>query len=394
MNDPAVDTASLETTALHGLHLELGARMVPFAGFDMPIQFAGVKAEHLHTRASAGLFDVSHMGVVDFDGEPDVVASLLESVMPTLLGTMKPGRQRYSMLTTESGGVVDDLMIARRSEGPTPFVAVINASRIAEDIDHLNTLLASPIAAGTISITLRRDLSILAIQGPHAVAAVAAQFDPATAAAIEAMAFMDVIEIDLLGARAHVSRSGYTGEDGVEIIVDSAVAGQFARNLLADERVEPIGLGARDTLRLEAGLCLYGNDLSTEISPIEADIGWAIPRRRRDEGGFPGAEVIGRHLSEGAPRRRVGLSPIGRRPVRDGAELFDPTTGALVGVVTSGGFGPSVDAPIAMGLVEVSAAGSTIDLTAVGTELHADVRGKTEPVVVAPLPFSPHRYQR
>jgi len=380
-------TAALQHTALHALHLELGARLVPFAGFEMPIQFEGVKAEHLHTRSLAGLFDVSHMGVVEFHGDAGEVAEILETILPTLLSTMKPGRQRYTFFTNDDGGVIDDLMIARRDSSVVPFVAVVNASRIDADMAHLAERLADHTTAGRIAVKLRRDLSILALQGPAAVEVAAQYHEP-----IGAMKFMDVAEVPIHEGMI-VSRSGYTGEDGVEIIVDSEVAEHMARTLLSDDRAKSIGLGARDTLRLEAGLCLYGNDLSTTISPVEADLVWAIPKRRREGGGFPGAAVIQQQIADGPPRKRVGLAAVGRRPVRDGSMLTDPNSGAPVGVVTSGGFGPTVNSPVAMGLVSTTSE-SGLDLTAVGTLLNADVRGKPESVAVTALPFTPHNYKR
>lgn len=377
MADPA--DAPLRRTSLFDLHVELGARMVPFAGWEMPIQYEGVKAEHLATRAHAGLFDVSHMGFVEFLGDADTVAGLLERAMPTLLTTLAPGRQRYTFLTNERGGVIDDLMVTRRSGGDAPFSAVFNAANVEADIAHLEQLLADELADGTLSIAWRQDHSIIAVQGPAAVDLVDRSIP-----GVAAMAFMDVLDTAVDGASLLVSRSGYTGEDGVEIVVPNHAAEALARRLL-DAGVTPAGLGARDTLRLEAGLCLHGQDLSPDITPIEADLRWAIPKRRREEGGYPGAEVIAAQSADGPPRVRVGLRA-GRRPVRDGAGLRTPA-GDPVGVVTSGGFGPTVDAPIAMALVDPAVA-------EIGTELVADVRGKDEAVTVAPLPFAPHRYAR
>lgn len=383
--DDSTDPPPLDQTALHSLHVELGARLVPFAGWEMPIQYEGVKAEHLHTRAAAGLFDVGHMGVVEFHGNADRVAVALESVMPTLLASMQPGRQRYTFLTNDHGGVIDDLMIARPLAGPA-FVAVFNAANVEVDLAHLHERLAADVASGDLRIDLRRDLSIIALQGPEAVAA-ATRLAPA----VDEMSFMDVIATQMTDATVQVSRSGYTGEDGVEIICPSEAAEAIARSLLSDERVAPIGLGARDTLRLEAGLCLHGQDLSATITPIEADLKWAIPKRRRDGGGYPGADVVARQSTDGPPRLRVGLLP-DRRPVRADSALRT-TDGQPVGIVTSGGFGPSVDAPIAMGLIEPQSADG-VGLTELGTQLIADVRGRDEIVTVASLPFSPHRYQR
>lgn len=363
------------TTALHSLHLELGARMVPFAGYDMPVQYEGVISEHNHTRSAAGLFDVSHMGIVEFHGEPEHVGAQLEWVMPSAISTLAPGRQRYSFLTNERGGVIDDLMVTRSPGDGAPYTAVLNASRKHDDIEHLVANLEG------VEVVYRDDLALIALQGPKAVETLS-RFDQAAAS----MKFMDVELLELDGVTCPASRSGYTGEDGFEITVPGADAERLARLLLSEPEVEPAGLGARDTLRLEAGLCLYGHELTEEISPVEADLVWAIQKRRRAEGGFIGAETILRQIADGVGRIRVGLKPTGRRPVREGSSLAD-TDGESAGLVTSGGFGPTVEGPVAMGLVRS-------DLATPGTVMSADVRGKTEEVIVCDLPFVPNRYQR
>ena len=371
----------LKRTVLHDLHVELGARMVPFAGYDMPVQYEGVKAEHLHTRSAAGLFDVGHMGVVDLHGDPAVVAPALESMMPSAFTRLGEGRMRYSFLTNEAGGIIDDLMVSRLADR---FRIVWNASRKEIDLAHARAMIGD-----RVDIEPRRDLTLVALQGPGAVGVLsrlAGASSPA-AAGVEAMKFMDVVNVELSGAPVGVSRSGYTGEDGFELAIPVAAAEGLVRELLNQPEVAAAGLGARDTLRLEAGLCLYGNDLDEETTPVEAGLVWAMQRRRREEGGFPGDETILRQLREGPPRRRVGLRPTGRRPVRDHSVLSAEPGGPQVGIVTSGGFGPTVDAPVAMGYVPTS-------MSSVGTSLSADVRGRPEEVVVAELPFVPHRYHR
>ncbi|MCB0992331.1 MAG: glycine cleavage system aminomethyltransferase GcvT [Acidimicrobiales bacterium] len=375
MNPDTPDTPFL-TTPLHSLHLELGGRMVPFAGYDMPVQYEGVVAEHNHTRTKAGLFDVSHMGIVELHGDPDHVGSQLEWVLPSAITTLQPGRQRYSFLTNQRGGIIDDLMVTRTmgDDGP-PFVAVLNASRKHDDIAHLQANTEG------VDIVYRDDLALLALQGPLAVDALS-RLDPSAVA----MKFMDAAMLQLGGIDCPTSRSGYTGEDGFEITVPATQAEGLARLLLAQPEVAPAGLGARDTLRLEAGLCLYGHELTEEVTPVEADLVWAIQKRRREQGGFIGAETVLRQLNEGVGRTRVGLRPNGRRPVRDGSPLVD-SEGESAGLVTSGGFGPTVGAPVAMGMVRS-------DLATEGTVLSADVRGKAEEVTVCALPFVPQRYAR
>ena len=371
--------SELLTTPLHDLHVELGGRMVPFAGYDMPVQFKGVVAEHIHTRSAAGLFDVAHMGVIELVGDDDYVGSQLERILPSAISTLKPGRQRYSFLTNIQGGVIDDLMVSRTDAG---YTMVVNASRKHIDLAHVEANLED------VQVISRPELAILALQGPGARAALAEVVsDPETADALTSMPFMSVSSIAVAGVECRLSRSGYTGEDGFEFIVAATDADVVARALLAHDLVQPIGLGARDTLRLEAGLCLYGNDLEEDITPIEAGLVWAIQKRRREQGGFIGEEVILSQIAEGVHRVRVGIRALGRRPVRDHSSLHLPDGLSRIGEVTSGGFGPSLERPVAMGYVP------PIHST-VGTELIADVRGKEVPGVVSELPFVPHNYFR
>lgn len=371
------DTADdLKQTPLHGLHLELGGRMVPFAGYAMPVQYpAGIMAEHQQTRSAAGLFDVSHMGQVTLSdgGDGSAAAAALEALVPADVQGLAPGRSRYSFFTNDAGGILDDLMITRRPDG---LFLVVNAACKDADLAHLQAGLA-----GKAEVRMDETAGLLALQGP-AAAAVLSRLAPEVAE----MSFMTQIEVVLEGAPCRVSRSGYTGEDGYEIAVPGAAAEALARRLLAEPEVEAIGLGARDSLRLEAGLCLYGHDIDATTTPVEAGLTWAIQKRRREDGGFPGAEVVQRQLAEGPARRRVGLRPEGRAPVREGAELQDGQ-GVAVGRVTSGGFGPSVGAPVAMGYLEAG-------LAAPETAVTALVRGRELPCRVAKLPFAPHRYHR
>jgi aminomethyltransferase len=363
---------TLLRTPLHSLHVSLGARMVPFAGYDMPVQYPqGIVAEHLHTRGAAGLFDVSHMGQLRLDGAG--AAAALERLVPGEIQALKPQRMRYTLLTDASGGILDDLMITNM--GDHLFV-VVNAACKADDTAHLKRALEP-----AVKVTPLPDRALIALQGPKA-AVVLARLAPAVAA----MPFMSMSAQTLDGAACLISRSGYTGEDGFEISVPAAAAERLARRLLAEPEVKPIGLGARDTLRLEAGLCLYGHDIDRTTTPIEADLGFALGKRRREQGGFLGAETILRQLREGVARKRVGIKPEGRAPAREGTEILDPA-GAVVGKVTSGGFGPSVDGPIAMGYVASAHA-------APGTAVSLLVRGTPRPARVVTLPFAPHRYYR
>jgi len=376
-------TAELLKTPLFDLHMSLGARMVPFAGYDMPVQYpAGVMKEHLHTRAAAGLFDVSHMGQVTVrprSGDMRDAALALETLVPVDIAGLKEGRQRYALFTNPAGGILDDLMVAHRGDH---LFLVVNGACKAEDIAHLSAALS-----GRCEITPLTDRALIALQGPKAEAALSTLSGDVTA-----MRFMDVRSVQLCGAQCIVSRSGYTGEDGFEISIPAEKAEAVATALLAHEAVEPIGLGARDSLRLEAGLCLYGNDIDTTTTPVEAALQWAIQKTRRTggerAGGFPGAATILAELAEGTSRRRVGLRPETRTPVRGGAALFaDEQAASPIGAVTSGGFGPSVDGPVAMGYVPSK-------LATVGTRLFADVRGKRIPVIVTPLPFVAANFKR
>ncbi len=370
----------LQRLKLHDMHVALGGRMVPFAGYEMPVHYApGVMKEHLHTRQAAGVFDVSHMGQVIVRPKTGMVALCLafEQLMPVDVLGLAEGRQRYGLFTNETGGILDDLMFANR--GDHLFV-VVNAACKTADIAHMTAHLSAVAEVSAIT-----DRALLALQGPQA-GAVLARLLPGVAD----MRFMDVAVLDWGGTALWLSRSGYTGEDGFEISVPDTQAEAFASALFSQQEVLPIGLGARDSLRLEAGLCLYGHDIDTTTTPIEAGLAWAIQKVRRAggtrEGGFPGAARILNELSDGPERCRVGLRPTGRAPMREGTLLFDPDATPL-GEVTSGGFGPSVEAPVAMGYVAASHA-------AIGTELLGEVRGKHLPVTVVPLPFQPTTYKR
>ncbi len=367
---------SAKRTPLYDLHVERGGKMVPFAGHALPVQYPlGIVKEHLHCRRAAGLFDVSHMGQVRLSGAG--AAAALETLVPVDLLGLADGRQRYACFTNDAGGILDDLMVSRLGED---LLLVVNAACKEQDIAHLKAGLGP-----SIPLEVLGDRALLALQGP-AAAEVLARFAPQVAT----QPFMAVQRLTIEGADCLVARSGYTGEDGYEISVPEAAAEALARALLEQAEVEPIGLGARDSLRLEAGLCLYGQDIDSETTPVEGSIAWSISKARRDggarAGGFPGAETILRQLAEGPERRRVGLRPEGRAPVREGAVLQDEA-GKAVGKVTSGGFGPSVGGPVAMGSV---ASG----LAAPGTKLNAVVRGKPLPVEVARLPFIEQRYYR
>lgn len=370
--------ATLQKTPLHALHLELGARMVPFAGYDMPVQYPlGVMKEHRHTRTQAGLFDVSHMGQIRLTGAD--AAKALETLVPVDIIDLPVGMQRYALFTHEQGGILDDLMVANL--GNETLLLVVNAACKDQDLAHVQKHLGDRCQVEP----LFEERALLALQGPAAVT-VLARLAPQVAQ----MTFMQFASVTLLGVTCYVSRSGYTGEDGFEISVPSADAEHLARTLLAEPEVEPIGLGARDSLRLEAGLCLYGHDMDSDTSPIEASLLWAISKARRVEGpragGFLGAEAIFAQHREGVTRKRVGLLPQARTPVREGAQIID-AQGVEVGRVCSGGFGPTLDAPVAMGYVDASAA-------VMDNELHAIVRGKPVPLKVAKMPFVPQRYYR
>ena len=366
--------SDLQVTPLHALHREFGARFAPFAGYDMPIQYRdGILAEHAHARTRAGLFDVSHMGQAWLDG-PDhqSLALACEALCAADLLSLAPGRQRYTLLLNDDGGVIDDLMLSRPEGADGRLQMVVNAARKAVDYAHLAARLPS-----SVKLTTRPERALLALQGPLA-ATVLARVSPG----FETLRFMAT----KAAAGLEVSRSGYTGEDGFEISLPAEQAESFARRLLQEPEVALIGLGARDTLRLEAGLCLYGHELTEQTDPVEAGLVWSIARRRREEGGFPGAAHIRAALSEGPKRRRVGLALDGRAPAREGAEIVG-ADGAQLGIVTSGGFGPSVSAAIAMGYVESAYA-------APGTPLGLVVRGRTLAAKIVPLPFHPHAYVR
>ena len=374
----ATEDASL-TTPLTALHEELGARMVPFAGYSMPVQYPlGIKQEHLHTRKAAGLFDVSHMGQVWLTG--DRVDEALERLVPADIVDLPVNRQRYALLTNDQGGILDDLMISRHEDG---FYLVVNAACREADIAHLRANLGD-----NVQLEEMTDRALVALQGPSAET-VLSRLQPAVAD----MVFMDNKKMELMGETAIISRSGYTGEDGYEISVPASIAEDFVRKLLADPEVEAIGLGARDSLRLEAGLCLYGNDIDTTTTPVEAAISWAVgkPRRRGGarEGGFPGAERILEQMeTRDIKRKRVGLVAEGKAPVREGATLYAGEEGGEpIGEVTSGNFGPSMGGPIAMGYLSLEAA-------EVGNTVYADVRGKRRPMKVSATPFVKPGYQR
>jgi aminomethyltransferase len=376
----AESPADLLQTPLAAEHVALGARMVPFAGYAMPVQYpTGILTEHTWTRERAGLFDVSHMGQAALVG-PDhaTTARALEALVPADILGLAPGRQRYTQLLNEDGGILDDLMVARPANPlqDGELLLVVNASMKDADYAHIEARLPA-------GIELRRfdDRALVALQGPSAEAALTA-----LAPDVATMRFMDVAQTVLAGIPAHVSRSGYTGEDGYEISVAADRAVELWRTLLDNTDVKPIGLGARDSLRLEAGLCLYGHDIDETTSPVEAGLTWSLQKRRRIEGGFPGAARIQRELAEGPARVRVGLQPEGRAPAREGTRIAT-TDGRDVGVVTSGGFGPTVNGPVAMGYV-------ARDASASGTELHLMVRGKVLAARVAAMPFAPHRYKR
>ncbi|GGD87779.1 aminomethyltransferase [Tsuneonella deserti] len=366
-----------ETLPLDGWHRARGARMVPFAGYEMPIQYEGILAEHEWTRSHAGLFDVSHMGQLEVSGEDATEA--LEALLPIDLSTLKPGRQRYSLLLDENGGVLDDLMVTNAGER---FYLVVNGATKWDDIAHLREHLPDDITLNHLA-----DDALLALQGPEA-AEVLGQLglEPANSGPrVADMAFMDAVEFGWNGVPLRVSRSGYTGEDGFEISVPADQAEALAEALCAQPEVKPIGLGARDSLRLEAGLPLYGHDLSPGTSPVEAGLTFGINKRRRSEGGFPGAERIQRELAEGTKRHWVGLALEGRMAAREGADVYAGDD--KVGTVTSGGFSPTLGHPIAMAYVDAAHAGE-------GTALELEVRGKRLPARVVPTPFVPHRYHR
>ncbi len=372
--------SELLQTPLHHLHVALGAKMVPFAGYSMPVQYLmGVMQEHIHTRTKAGLFDVSHMGQVIIKGADYPTAAMaLETLIPVDILGLKPDRQRYGFLTNDTGGILDDLMLANRGDH---IFMVVNAGCKITDLAHMKAKLSG------VQITEITDRALLALQGPSAQA-VLSELNPMAAN----MRFMDVTSLSLAGSECWVSRSGYTGEDGYEISVPTAQAEALAKRLLSHADVEPIGLGARDSLRLEAGLCLYGQDLDDSLNPVEASLTWAIQKVRRTDGaragGFPGSEIILPALDQGVTRHRVGLKPEGRAPMRHDVPLFQSENGGeQIGIITSGGFGPSIGGPVAMGLVADG-------LHQPGTVLYGELRGKRLPVTVTSLPFLPANFKR
>jgi aminomethyltransferase len=371
-------TPVLRSTPLHALHLELGARMVPFAGYSMPVQYpAGLMAEHQHTRQAAGLFDVSHMGQLRLEG-PDAAAAF-ETLMPVDVIGLAPGKQRYGLLLTEEGTVIDDLMFVNR--GKDLFV-IVNGACKEGDIAHIQQRIGS-----RCKVTPMPERALLALQGPKAVDAL-----KRLVPGVEQLVFMTGGAFDWQGADLFVTRSGYTGEDGFEISIDGSRAESFARALLSQPEVQPIGLGARNSLRLEAGLCLYGNDIDTTTTPVEAALNWAMQKVRRTggerAGGFPGADKVLGQLDGTVPveRKRVGLIALERVPVREHTELQD-ASGRKVGEVTSGLLGPTIDKPVAMAYVAT-------EHSKPGTRLNAIVRGKPVPMEVSPMPFVPQRYHR
>lgn len=373
--------SDLHQTPLNALHKELGGKMVPFAGYEMPVQYSlGVMKEHLHTRTAAGLFDVSHMGqvIVRAPGGFAGAALAMETLVPVSVLALAEGRQRYAMFTNEDGGILDDLMLANR--GDHLFV-VVNAACKEGDIELMKN--------GLTGCTVEEisDRGLLALQGPKAEEAMATLVP-----AVADMRFMDVAVLASDFGELWISRSGYTGEDGYEISVETSQCEALARALLAQDVVEAIGLGARDSLRLEAGLCLYGNDIDTGTTPVEAALNWAIQKARRTggdrAGGFPGADIILDQLKNGASRARVGLRPDGRAPMREGTELFETVEGGeVIGKITSGAFGPTIEGPMSMGYVPTA-------MSQPGTTLFGEVRGKRLPLTVAAMPFTPANFKR
>jgi len=382
-DDQSSSPSQLKRTPLHALHVARGGKLVPFAGYDMPVQYAaGVLREHLHTRSSAGLFDVSHMGQIALhpkSGKVEDAALALERLVPQDVLGVAPGRQRYAQFTNDQGGILDDLMVANFA---SHLFLVVNAACKAEDEAHLRASLQDACVIEPLA-----DRALIALQGPKAESVLAKLCPDAPA-----MRFMDAGPRRVDGIDCFVSRSGYTGEDGFEISVPAEQAKGLASALLADSHVLPIGLGARDSLRLEAGLCLYGHDIDSRTTPVEGALEWSIQKGRRHggarAGGFPGADKILSQFANGAPRRRVGLKPEGRAPVREGAPLFaDAASPEQIGAVTSGGFGPSVNAPIAMGYLPSAQAAN-------GSRVFAELRGQRLPLAIAPMPFVANTYKR
>jgi aminomethyltransferase len=365
-----LEEATILELPLGDWHRARGARMVPFAGYHMPIQYDGIMAEHLWTRESAGLFDVSHMGQLILSGEGLIQA--VEALVPGDIGALAEGRMRYSLLLDEEGGILDDLMI---TAAPMGLYMVVNGAVKWEDIGHLREHLPDEITLNHLE-----ERALLALQGPKAVDAL-----KRVVPGVDRLFFMEAGSFLWDHEPLWVSRSGYTGEDGFEISVPAEHVAALADALCAQPEVKPIGLGARDSLRLEAGLPLYGHDLDTTVDPVQGDLSFAISKRRRSDGRFPGAERILKALADGPPTKRVGFAVEGRQPVREGAAIYSGD--AKIGAITSGGFAPSLGTPIAMGLVAT-------EYSASGTPLEADVRGKRIPLTVTSMPFVPHRYHR
>lgn len=362
---------TLKSTPLNALHKELGARMVPFAGYEMPVQYpTGILTEHRHTRAAAGLFDVSHMGQVRITGADP--AKALEALVPGDIVALDVGRMRYTLFTNDQAGILDDLMVNKRDRD---LFVIVNAACKEQDIAHMRANLKG------CEVEYLEDRALLALQGPQAVTVLSR-----LNSALPALSFGMGATLALGKFEAFVTRSGYTGEDGCEISVPNSQVEELARWLLAQPEVKPIGLGARDSLRLEAGLCLYGHDIDTTTTPIEAGLAWTISKRRREEGGYPGAAIVKKQLAEGVSRKRVGIQPEGRAPAREGTEAVNEKN-EKIGAITSGGFGPSVDAPVAMGYVAA-------DYAKAGMPLSLMVRGKALPAKVCTLPFITKRYAK
>jgi glycine cleavage system T protein (aminomethyltransferase) len=370
-------TETLHRTPFYDLHVKLGARIVPFAGYEMPVQYpTGILTEHNWTRQSAGLFDVSHMGQAYLTGPSHAtVAKALESLVPGDIAGLAPNRIRYTQITNPKGGIIDDLMVTRTAEDGRLYI-VVNASR--KDVDY--AWLREHLPTG-VRLEPIEDHALVALQGPKAASVLGRHCHQAPA-----LSFMTAATEMVDGIACNVARSGYTGEDGFEISIPVKQAVKLVETLLADPDVKPIGLGARDSLRLEAGLCLYGHDIDEETSPVEADLVWSIGKRRRSEGGFTGAERITGEIRDGAKRKRVGIKPDGRAPAREGSVIINDQ-GRAIGIVTSGGFGPTVNGPVAMGYVETTYA-------APDTRISLVVRDKPMPARVAALPFTPHNYKR
>ncbi len=371
-----MNTALLLRTPLHALHVARGGKMVPFAGYDMPVQYTdmGVLKEHLHTRSAAGLFDVSHMGQALLVGKNGDPALALEKIVPGDIAGLKPGQLRYTVLLNDDGGIIDDLMVTRWDD--TTLYLVVNAACKEKDFDYIEQTIG-------LETTLEPmpERALIALQGPKAVDALAALIPDAAK-----LTFMTSLKTDFNGKTLFISRSGYTGEDGFEISIPEDAAVAFTEKLLENDAVKLIGLGARDSLRLEAGLCLYGHDLDDKTTPIEANLKWVIAKRRREEKNFAGAAVIMKQMTEGTKRLRVGIRPEGKAPMREGTALVD-AVGKEIGIITSGGFGPSCDAPVAMGYVETAFAKT-------GTEIHAMLRGQPRPCTVAATPFIQQNYKK